>query len=154
MFSEPTLMFSRTQLANDLRSLGAGDPALDRFLALDGKIPLLGSDHDAVTFLHYVEHVAGILGKRIARFRVPIEEDGRQVWRAMEEFDTSDDGAHANWPDRFFARIGDGYLTKTGNRGGRVGDAVSYILPARELMDFALPVREAVAADSRAADDL
>ena len=27
---------------------------------LDGKIVLLGSDHDAVTFFHYVEHVADI----------------------------------------------------------------------------------------------
>jgi aminoglycoside N3'-acetyltransferase len=31
---------------------------LDRFLGLHGKIVLLGSDHDAVTFLHYVERVA------------------------------------------------------------------------------------------------
>jgi aminoglycoside 3-N-acetyltransferase len=33
---------------------------LDRFQQIDGKIVLLGSDHDAVTFLHYVEHVAEI----------------------------------------------------------------------------------------------
>ena len=45
---------------------------LDRFLSLGGKILLLGCDHDAVTFLHYVEHVADIPGKRIARFRVPV----------------------------------------------------------------------------------
>ncbi len=40
-------------------ALGSDSP-LERFLMLDGKIVLLGSDHDAVTFLHYVEHVAEI----------------------------------------------------------------------------------------------
>lgn len=38
-------------------ALGMDSP-LDRFVELNGKIVLLGSDHDAVTFLHYVEHVA------------------------------------------------------------------------------------------------
>ena len=90
---------------------------LDRFLDLDGKILLLGSDHDAVTFLHYVENVAEIPNKRIARFQVPVQEDGHRVWRDMEEFDTSGDGVHANWPDRFFAKIVDAYLTETGREG-------------------------------------
>jgi aminoglycoside 3-N-acetyltransferase len=128
--------------------------ALDRFLDLDGKILLLGSDHDAVTFLHYVEHVAEIPDKRIRRFQVPLQEDGHRVWRDMEEFDTSGDGVHANWPDRFFAKIVDAHLTATGNQGGRVGNAMSYILHARGLRDFALPLMEAVAKNPRAADHL
>jgi aminoglycoside 3-N-acetyltransferase len=127
---------------------------LDRFLGLDGKILLLGSDHDAVTFLHYVEHVAEIPNKRIRRFQVPVLDDGRRAWRSMEEFDTSGDGAHANWPDRFFAKIVDAYLAATGNQGGRVGNALSYILRARGLLDFALPLIQAVAKNPRAADNL
>jgi aminoglycoside 3-N-acetyltransferase len=127
---------------------------LDRFLGRDGKILLVGSDHDAVTFLHYVEHVAEIPGKRIARFQVPVEEDGRRVWRDMEEFDTSGDGVHANWPPDFFAKIVDAYLTGTGNQGARVGDAMSYVFGARGLLDFALPLMEAVALDPSAADNL
>jgi hypothetical protein len=46
----------------------------------------------ALTFLHYVEHVADIPGKRVTRYRVPIMENGCRVRRAMEEFDTSGDG--------------------------------------------------------------
>ncbi|HEV3197066.1 MAG TPA: AAC(3) family N-acetyltransferase [Bryobacteraceae bacterium] len=126
---------------------------LDRFLALDGKILLLGSDHDAVTFLHYAEHVADIAGKRVSRFQVPVDEGGRTVWRDMEEFDTSE-GVHAKWPEDFFGRIVDAYLAETGNQGGRVGDAMSYLLRARELLDFALPLMEAVATDPTAADCL
>jgi len=134
-------------------ALGADSP-LERFLIGDGKIVLLGSDHDAVTFLHYVEHVADIPGKRVVRHQVPIVEDGRQVWREMKEFDTSGDGVHANWPDRFFARIVDSYLRRDGNEGGRVGDATTYLLEASGLYDFALPIMEAVARDPRAADGL
>lgn len=134
-------------------ALGQDSP-LERFLMLNGKIVLLGSDHDAVTFLHYVEHVADIPGKRIAHYQVPVVEDCRRVWRDMEEFDTSGDGVHANWPDRFFAKIVDSYLTKSGNSGGQVGDAMAYILSADALLDFALPLMKAVAADPLAADCL
>jgi aminoglycoside 3-N-acetyltransferase len=130
------------------------DTALERFLFLDGKIVLLGSDHDAVTFLHYVEHIVDIPGKRVARYQVPVLENGCRVWRAMEEFDTSDDGAHANWPNRFFAKIVDSLLVKTENNGGLVGNAMTHILSARELLDFALPVMEAVAADQLTARSL
>lgn len=118
--------------------------ALDRFIQLGGKILLLGCDHDNVTFLHYAEHVADIPGKRVARFKVPALEDGRRVWREMEEFDTSG-GVHANWPDRFFARLVDAFLERTNNRGGAVGSAPSYLLDARGLLEFVLPIMEAVA---------
>ncbi len=121
---------------------------MDRFLRLDGKILLLGSDHDAVTFLHYVEHVTEIPDKRIRRFQVPIEEEGRRVWRAMEEFDTSGEGAHAHWPDRFFAEIVEAYLTAAANHGGQVGNALSYLLRARGLL------MRAVAKNPTAADRL
>jgi aminoglycoside 3-N-acetyltransferase len=107
---------------------------------------LLGCDHDSVTFLHHVEHIADIPDKRIARFKVPVLENGARVWRDMEEFDTSGDGAHANWPDRFFSMIVDGYLAASGNNGGPVGDAHCHLFSARGLLDFALPVMVRVAA--------
>ena len=119
--------------------------ALDRFVALGGKILMLGSDHDTVTFLHYAEHIVDIPHKRVSRFKVPIEENGRRVWRDMEEFDSSDQGAHPSWPERFFARIVDGHLASTGNTGGRVGDAESYLLDARGLLDYALDAMRAAA---------
>jgi len=130
------------------------DSALDRFVALDGKILLLGCDHDTVTFLHYAEHVADIADRRVARFKVPVNENGVRVWRDMEEYDTSAAGAHANWPDRFFARIVDSYLAASGNRGGRVGDAPSFLFAARGLLALATPLMERVAADGNAAKAL
>ena len=79
------------------------------------------------------------------RYRVPVLEDGVRVLRDCEEFDTSE-GAHAHWPDRFFARIVDAHLARTENAGGRVGDAQSYLIDARPLLAFALEVMIAVAA--------
>jgi aminoglycoside 3-N-acetyltransferase len=118
---------------------------LERFVELDGKILLLGSDHDNVTFLHYAEHIANIPDKRIARFKVPVLENGVRAWREMAEVDTSSQGAHGSWPDRFFAILVDGYLAATINRGGRVGGAESYLISARGLLDHALPKMEAIA---------
>jgi aminoglycoside 3-N-acetyltransferase len=121
------------------------DSALERFVELDGKILLLGCDHDTVTFLHYAEHIVDIPEKRIARFKVPVLENGKRVWREMEEFNTAGDGVHANWPDHFFAQIVDAHLTTSSNRGGLVGDAPSYLLRARALLDAALPAMRAMA---------
>lgn len=128
--------------------------ALERFLRLDGRILLLGCDHDTVTFLHYAEHIVDIPGKRVARFKVPLSDNGVRVWRDMEEFDTSHEGAHPSWPDRFFARLVDAYLEQTGNRGATVGNAQCFLLDSRGLLELALRVMKAVAADPRAADGL
>ena len=69
--------------------------ALDRFVALDGKILLLGCDHDTVTFLHYAEHIVDIPDKRVSKFKVPVSDGSMRVWRDMEEFDTSERRASA-----------------------------------------------------------
>ena len=121
-------------------------------MELDGRILLLGCDHDTVTFLHYTEHVADFPGKRVARYVVPVLEDGVRVWREMEEFDTSGEGVHPNWPDRFFARIADAWLARNGNPGGKVGDAGCALLDSRSLHEFAAGIMHAAAADPRAAE--
>jgi len=128
--------------------------ALERFLELDGKLLLLGCDHDTVTFLHYAEHVADLPGKRVARYQVPVLENGARVWKWIEEVDTSEAGAHPNWPDRFFARLVDAHLRQTANDGGCVGDARTHVIRARALFDFALPVMERVARDAGAGEEL
>ena len=112
--------------------------ALERFVELDGKILLIGCDHDNVTFLHYAEHIVDIPGKRIARFEVPLLENGERVWKEMAEVDTSDQGAHPNWPPRFFAQIVNAYLAGTRNRGRRVGNAHCFLFDARGVLELAL----------------
>jgi aminoglycoside 3-N-acetyltransferase len=122
--------------------------ALERLVELDGRILLLGSDTDAVTFLHYAEHIVEVPAKRVARFKVPILENGRRVWRDMAEVDTSEP-AHARWPERHFAEIVESYLARTGNEGGLVGGARSYLIDVRELLALALEVMRVRAADEQ-----
>lgn len=117
---------------------------LERFTELGGKILLLGSDHDNVTYLHYPEHISDFPDKRIARFKVPVLVDGNRAWLDMAEVDTSA-GAHPTWPDNFFARIVDAYLSATGNKGGVVGNAESFLIPARGLLAHATGEMERVA---------
>ena len=98
---------------------------LDRFVTMEGRILLLGCDHDTVTFLHYAAHVVEIPGKRVARYKVPVLEHGTRVWRDMEEFDTSEKGAHPNWPDRFFARLVHQRPARPGSVAGRLCRCIS-----------------------------
>ena len=113
------------------------DSPLHRFRLAGGKILLLGSDHDEVTFLHHVEHTVDFPDKIVTRYKVPYAEDSGIVWRDVLEVDSNQ--AHAQWPERFFARIVDGYLEASGTRGGRVGNAASYLIDAAALYDFAAP---------------
>lgn len=120
--------------------------ALDRFAALDGKILLIGCDHDTVTFLHYAEHLLDVPDLNIATFEVPVLHQGKRVWREMQEVDSSGNGAHPNWPDRFFALIVNAYLAKTHNRGGRVGNAHCFVFDAKGLLALALQMMRFTAA--------
>jgi aminoglycoside 3-N-acetyltransferase len=118
--------------------------ALEKLLELDGRILLLGSDLDAVTFLHYAEHVVDVPDKRIARFKVPVSVGGRRVWRDMAEVDTSTP-AHPNWPERLFGDIVESYLAMTANTGAKVGSAQSYLIDARGLLTHALTAMRSTA---------
>jgi aminoglycoside 3-N-acetyltransferase len=119
--------------------------ALDRFVGLNGKILLIGCDHDNVTFLHYAEHILDVPDLRIVTMEVPWLENGQRVWKEVKEIDTSGAGAHPNWPDRFFATIVNKYLSSTYNRGGRVGHAHCFLLDAKGLLALALEEMRATA---------
>jgi aminoglycoside 3-N-acetyltransferase len=112
--------------------------ALERFVERDGKILLIGCDHDTVTFLHYAEHIVNVPGLRVVTFEVPWLENGARVWKEMQEIDTSGAGAHSSWPERFFALIVNKHLAATHNRGSRVGHAHCFLLDAKGLLALAL----------------
>lgn len=122
------------------------DTPLARFAALGGRILLLGSDHDQVTFLHHAEHLVDVPGKRVVRYEVPWLVDGERVWRPCEEFDTSEP-AHPAWPETLFRDITDAYLRRSGNAGGRIGDADSHVFEAQPFLAFALEVMAALVVD-------
>jgi aminoglycoside 3-N-acetyltransferase len=120
------------------------DSPLARFAEMGGRVLLLGSDHDQVTFLHYAEHIVDVPDKRVVRFQVPVLEDGRRVWRWMEEFDTSEP-CHARWPPDHFGRIMAAFLGRCEHGRGRIGDAACVLVDAQPLLAFAVEELTALA---------
>jgi hypothetical protein len=80
---------------------------------------------------------------------VPILEHGNKVWKEIAEVDTADCGAHANWPDGFFATIIDEFLYSTSNLGGLVGGAKSCLIDARALLELAESIMRSVATEAK-----
>ncbi len=111
---------------------------LARLCDLHGKVLLLGSDLDQVTLLHYAEHIAPISNKRIVRFKVPLKVDGVRTWVEMEEYDTS--VGIKSWPERFFSRIVENYISECNVSSQQVGLAKSYLLDAENLVNYAVKI--------------
>ena len=119
---------------------GPGSP-LEKLCRLNGQVLLLGSDLDQVTLLHYAEHLfaerLSPTARRIARYRTPLRIEGQRVLRLTEEYDTS--AGVCDWPEPYFATVLAAYLAAGGScRQGTVGSAEAFVLPARELVDYAI----------------
>jgi len=127
---------------------GRGTP-FEKLVAAHGKVLVLGADHDTATILHHAEHIADFPDKIIARYRVPVSVDGKRMWRDCEEVNTSSAGCHANWPDRFFARIVDDFAARHAGtalgRQGTVGDSDTLLLDAAALVAHAIPIMARIA---------
>lgn len=117
---------------------GRGSP-LARFVALGGKVLLLGAPLDAVTVLHHAETLADIPDKRRVRYEQPVlDAQGRKVWRMAEEFDTNgildafaEDGAMDS-----VETLARAYVALGRHREGRVGHADCYLFDAQDLVRF------------------
>lgn len=116
---------------------GPGSP-LAKLYDSNGKILLLGSDLDQITILHYAEHIAPIDKKRVVNFKVPLLKNRSPVWVDIEEYDTSD--GIRKWPERFFEEILIRYFKSKEITPQKVGNADSYLIEAKQLVDFSIPI--------------
>jgi aminoglycoside 3-N-acetyltransferase len=110
---------------------------LGKLVEAGGKTLMLGAPLDTMTLLHHAEHLADIPGKRVLRYEAPLLVDGRTVWRAFEEFDTSDPVVEG-LPDDFFGTVVEDFLATGQGQRGRVGDAPSVLVEARPMVAFAV----------------
>ena len=115
---------------------GPGSP-FAKLVEASGKVLLLGSHFDHVTLLHHAEHLADLPNKRVVRYAVRVGPD----LLTIEELDTSE-GVVDHMPERYFERVVRAFVDGGGATVGRVGGAVSYVLPARQLVDFAVEAME------------
>lgn len=110
---------------------------LGRLVAAGGKVLMLGAPLDTMTLLHHAEHLAVIPGKRVIRYEAPIVVDGNTVWRWFEEFDTGNPVVPGLATD-YFADIVTGFLAAGDGREGQVGAASTVLVPAREMVAYAV----------------
>lgn len=110
---------------------------LAKLCAADGKVLLLGAPLDAVTLLHYSEHVAAIPNKRTLRYMVPLLEGRERVWVEVEEYDTG--RGIVDWEgEDYFAVIVRHFIAAGHGGTGMVGVARSYLFDAAALHQFAV----------------
>lgn len=113
------------------------DSPFARLVAEDGKILMIGAPLDTISILHHAEHLAQLPGKRVRRMEVPLLVNGRVDWRLIEEFDTVDPVV-AGLDDDYFGTIVREFLAGGAGRQALVGAAPSVLLPAADIVAFAV----------------
>lgn len=115
---------------------GPGSP-LQRLVDEGGRVLRLGADENTVTLIHYAEYVAHLPEKRrVRRHRRVIGADGPEI-RVVDCLD--DALGIVDWHgEDYFALILRDYLASHDVPRGRVGDADSTLLDARDLVTCAV----------------
>jgi aminoglycoside 3-N-acetyltransferase len=105
---------------------GRGTP-FEKLYDLDAHILLMGVGFDRCTALHYAESL--VPNRRTTISRYPMLVDGRRVWVEHPDMQ-SDHGRH-------FPALGARYVAERNIAAERIGDAVTLLVPYRDLVDFA-----------------
>ncbi|WP_299536957.1 aminoglycoside N(3)-acetyltransferase [uncultured Streptomyces sp.] len=106
------------------------DSPLARLYEEDGRALLLGTGFGSFSAFHLAEYRVPDPPRRT--YRCVVIRDGRRTWWSYEDVALDDDD---------FAALGADFLRTAAPgavRGGRVGAAVSRLVPVREAVDFAL----------------
>ncbi len=107
--------------------LGDESP-LAKIYDLDGKILLLGVEHDNNTSLHLAEFRAVFEGKKEVKQGAPIIIDGKRQWVKIRDWEEHSEN---------FIELGKAYKKAGGTLVKRkIGMADSLFIPQRELVDF------------------
>ncbi len=112
------------------------DTPFEKLCNMGGKVLLIGSDHDNVTLLHHAEVMAPIPNKRMLKIKVPVLHYGKFEWFEIEDFDSSK--GVRDWPENFFAEIVRQFIDSSKITPGKVGQAETFVLDAKKLVDFAI----------------
>ena len=108
--------------------LGEGSP-LARIYDLNGHVLLLGVDHGNNTSIHLAEYRAPG-GKPLQQGAPILDEQGRRVWRILEDIETDSDP---------FAELGAEFDRTGATVLGLVGSAEARLMRQRAVVDFAAP---------------
>lgn len=109
-------------------ALGPTSP-FGRLHDLGAHILLVGVGHNRNSFLHHVETLTPRPRLKLRRF--PMHVDGERVW--IETVDVGNDN------DTYFPILGSEFEQRAGIRPTMVGDAACRLVPARDLVAYAVP---------------
>ena len=115
---------------------GPGSP-LERLCAVHGRVLRLGADLNTVTLLHWAEYLVPTPDKRRVRRQVLVRGGQGNEIRNVDSLDDSDGIVEWKGPD-YFALILDAYLRTGRAREDHFGMAMSELLEANELVQFAV----------------
>jgi aminoglycoside 3-N-acetyltransferase len=109
--------------------LGENSP-LARVYDLEGSVLLLGVGHTSNTSIHLAEYRACYPGKHETTNGAPISVEGQRQWVTIRDVGTSSED---------FEEIGSRLAESTDAvRSGRVGAGTGFLMPQRDLVDFAV----------------
>jgi aminoglycoside N3'-acetyltransferase len=113
---------------------GPGSP-LDRLCRRGGRILRLGAGLDTTTVLHFAEYLADVPEKRRVRRHYRCRGPNGSETRVVECLD--DEHGIVDWPgEDYFATILRDYMATSRAKQGRIGNAQSELLDARDLVAF------------------
>lgn len=113
------------------RTAYGSESPFDRLYKVRGKILLLGVGYERLTYLHHIEHMAGVSHMYHKAFRTPVYRRGKQDLVPYTAFVRYLNGKVQWHPCRFEAMMQDkGWMNK-----GRVGGADAILLDCRILFD-------------------
>ncbi len=103
---------------------------IGKLYQLRGSILLLGAPKNSNTSLHLAEYWQTNTFKQAKDWDVLLPIDGERCWTKYHDINNSCDD---------FAKIFNAFEAETGLvRAGRIGDAPSFLMPQREMVDYAL----------------
>lgn len=120
---------------------GPGSP-LDKLCAAGGHVLRLGAGADTTTVLHYAEYLAEIPDKRRTRWDYVVHGPAGPQHVFVQCLDDAN-GIVAWEGDDYFALILGQYLALGRHRAGRVGQAPSELIDAKDLVRFGATWMEA-----------
>jgi aminoglycoside 3-N-acetyltransferase len=111
-------------------ALGDTSP-LGRIYELDGHVLLLGVGHLNNTSLHLAEARSNYPGKRVERGGAPVMEDGKRIWKILEDFAEGSDDFGAQ--GAAFEAAQPESITII-----RIGLAEARLMRQRDIVDFSI----------------
>ncbi len=101
---------------------------LGKLYRKDGRVLLLGVNHQNNTSVHLAEYRSNYPGKIVETTYAPIVKDGKRVWQEYSDINNNAED---------FPMIGEEF-NKTGKCSeGQVGDSTSSFMKQRDIVDFA-----------------